>query len=75
MKELLHIPTGTLVRFGIIRSHIDKLSIGDIATQIDKSEYEILLAVACGDMSSTFYKLNGIPRISLESEYEIIEVA
>ena len=74
MKELLHIPTGTLVRFRTIRTS-ETTSLGERAKEINISEYEILLAVACGDMSSAFYKLNGIPKISLESEYEIIEVA
>lgn len=74
MRELLYIPTGTIVRFKNFSNHV-VIPFEQRVNEINISEYDLLLAVACGNMSSSFYKLNGIPQNALESEYEIIEVA
>ena len=76
MKELLHIPTGNIIKWVSVTksdySYKDAyLSFGEIFDCNFESE---IRDIASGKYSSEFYKRNGIPDNCPQAEYEIIDI-
>lgn len=77
MRELLHIPSGKIIRFDHGGYEVS-LAIHVASVQRHNpycSNEAIIDAIACGDFSTVFYKRHNLPEPPfLNTEFEVIEI-
>lgn len=73
MKELLHIPTGSIITFYLMSG---PCNLGTLfQTSMKPIEVSWVIArIADGSWRDDFYRLNNIPKITSPAEFEVIDV-
>ena len=70
MRELLHIPTGNVLRWRLL----DGLHPFEDVCRIPEHAQGYIRDIASGRYYEEFYSRNGIPETCSQAEYEVIEV-
>ena len=79
MKELLHIPTGSLITWFVpgtsdYIAHDKYISFGEKYPNITQvSQKQIIRDIASGTYNKSFYSRNGIPQTCSQAEFELID--